>query len=496
MDAVRSTEDDMRSHAHRKKSVCTPVKEWQVTLAALIDSNTLPSPDMAWKDAESTLLYDYKSTYHRHEFFAALMKHSHAEEGSPLIVQATGPFLSDPLLLRMLRHYCHTGVVQFERGAAVLTLLKYYSACEAYGLLEARDVMEAAVLHKMDTSSALAAFNNLNGTLLSDTPLMHDIRCFIQEHILDVLNKSTNGVAHRLSSSTIVALIDLLQDDCVNASEEELLESLYNFCLKRCRGDKVQATRLLFRDWSDESLEAESVLRKRSRSVSEESVTSSPNSNGSCLWSCIRHNGLGYETVLQFRRRCPDALPDKFYLDLFEDIAHKTGKTGRTGRVTSAYPRTLTLPALAEGSGSFAVNAFYSTHLTVTYIGVQYSRGAAVRVPPFCGADTSVLEMMVMFHQQNACIRGSVDAGVQRQTLRHEEVPSSLKISVQIVNFRHDRWRKVSIEGVGRAGARFHLQKLVSLSTLEQEGYSFDVGAYPLIKPGRHILLKIVTESA
>ena len=460
------------------------VPSWQRAVSSALDANILPAADMVWGD---TGLLDYRAIYCRQGGFLQMhIQHSadfaKNNEETLLTVPATG-HLAEPSILRLVRHFCHTGVVVFDKTDA-LTLLRFYQACAMYDLTAAQSVLLAAIEERLDVQSVLPLYDVLAGTLEEDGNLMNTVRRSFAAHAQEALSRVSTATATKLSAATLVDMLQVLYSDAANVCEQDLLEALYWLGLKRNKHDQALATAFLLQS---------PLVRMPEDEHEHEHEAKRPRLSSVCLltpWQCVRIKGLTVQGLLAFRSKHSEAMPATWYLDVLqaiqtpsEELCCRLGlceqKEPRTFHTASTYPLSLEIPP----TDNFALTALQTDTSVTAYIGLLHLRGTAAPITLHCGV-LGTLQLTVSLNGTHLSLSGC---------LLGSTCETGCTVTLEVVHFRSNRWRKVSCP-VADTGT-VSLPRVITLAALEQEGYTFDARAYPRIAPGPHLLLKLVLES-
>jgi hypothetical protein len=435
----------------------------------------LPCPDMLWVLEDGRTLPDSRAIYAK---CGPVLKNMVDCEGTnpPLLVHASG-YLADPSLLRMVRTFCHTGIVLYGRKDTPQELLKRFQCCDTYELISARAVLQNIIVDRLDIHTALATFNAVAFKEFSDASLCTDIDTFIKRYTCEVLSRPSLKLSH-LSLEAVPHLCEVMSSDDINITELKLLECLFSICCRRNKGGRTSTE--LFMQCTEQSMS---------------------------LWGCIRIYGLTIDSVLAFNEAHPHAFEDAFVITLCNCIRKKAvteQEMGalhllptsllppRTMKAMSCYPRHLNLPADAMDSKSFVMTTFQGDREGVSYACVRYTKKGEVTVPPLKCFD-SILQMNVMFHG-HLSIAGGLDLNCSVRKISDCEEPkthSQLQLVVYIINFKHQKWNNQGV--LITKGKEFFLDRVISTATLDNSGYRFNPSHYPDYEPGQHIMLKIET---
>lgn len=433
------------------------------TLQAL-DSGTWFEPTMHWlvqHQQQHQRLPDSRTVYLRQGGVLAAMVQT-SEPGEDVEVNG---WLSHSHLFRMIRIYCHTGYTVYGTTESSIVLLQRYECLEFFGLTDAAATLKSVILEKLDVHTVAGVFDALAHKHFEDQSLQLGIEAFLKRHMAD-LNKQSLA---QISTSALPRLCQICCDNDLNVNEGKLMEILYTLSQrKEGRGRSNSGC---------------------SCSLFLQPLTLEGGAQRS-LWNCVRIMGLTTDDLLTFREHHPTAFEDSFYLNLMQALKRGTVlqpmeaqqlalidpsslMSPRTQKSVSCYPFSIRF----NGAESQIVTSFEEDELVVAYACAPYTRGQQCTLPTL-RALGSVLQLTAIFQGAYLHMNGIVDS------------TEPVKITIQAVNFKHSRWNKLSL--VGDRNLQMRFEKLISLSTLENDGYRFDPVSYPDFKPGACILLKVV----
>jgi hypothetical protein len=448
---------------------------WMENTINRLQNDDLPLPDMFWVLENGQCLPDYRGIYARHGGVLSNILQCSADnsESSVSKIEVSG-HLTNPVLLRMVRVYCHCGVLLYGRKETAQDLLKRFQCCDLYELTAGRAVLQNIIVDRMDTHTALATFNEVACKQFSDNSLCEAIDAFIKRYSCEVLCRSSLKLSY-LTLESVPHLCELMTADDANISESKLLECLYSICCRRGKGGRTSTELFLGRT-----------------------------ENGMSLWGCVRIFGLTLDNILSFREAHPNAFENGFILTLCDCVRKKKVTDQeimalhllptsllppRIITPVSCYPR-LDLAVDVTESPGFVVTTFRGDREGVSYAGVRFVRNGEVTLPPFKCFD-NILQMCATFSGGYLNISGGLDlnCSVRKISDCGEQDYKHIEMVVSVINFKHQKWN--SRGAVVTKGREFSLKKIISIPALDNSGYRFDPVHHPEYVPGNYILFKI-----
>ncbi|KAG5192165.1 hypothetical protein JKP88DRAFT_250985 [Tribonema minus] len=447
---------------------------FQTSMLARIDCNSVPVADMAWESG-GELLWDCKGVYARvMPFMTALAMHNReadvvdaagAQRRVLIVATHKSEYIKDPRLLRMLRAYCHCGLVLYGKRESATSLLRRYMMCDMFGLEEARDVVQVAIRCRLDPLSAFAVFDSLAGTILESSSLATEVADFLRRRAVEALAR-----AKRCTDATLCSIAKQLRRDDVNCTEPELMEALYGLCLRRCKGNLKAAADLMFAQW-DEGEVGGGEKRERVE--------------GTSLWDCVRVSGLSPQSIIAFRTaNPPGALSDEFLMSLVQAAVQHDGHGPKARRKVHSAAFPCVIPVSPSASAAFAWRALAEPGGPICYfVALPFAKNDSVCSPPLV-VGSSALRLHVTFGGVHVSASLTANEGIC------DAGEDDFAVQLEVVNFRHDRWRRES----SRVGGA--VPRLLAAGTLSEPGYLFDPARHPHMYPDEpprdpHLLVKV-----
>lgn len=136
------------------------VSRWQIETIDALKANDADVFDMAWlfqgvfyKDCRH--LYSSRSDYFKCLFLSEMRKGTEEFEG------VTAYSVSDPMskkhIFDMMRIFCHTRIVQVDKGEPILKTMERYSAFHYYSLRGGMNVIRQLVMDAINPTNAMQA---------------------------------------------------------------------------------------------------------------------------------------------------------------------------------------------------------------------------------------------------------------------------------------------------------------------------------------------------
>lgn len=457
-----------------KSDILCSYPEWSVCLIEQIDNDAfVNNHDLCWITSDGEK-HDYSSVYISNGgFLEAAVRHAAVSDGK-IQISVTG-HLADPVLLRCLRIYMHTGIVVLEHNEPFTQLYNKYNMCNCYHLVHASAIIEAALRVKIDCTGVLTILSDCAGTEAEETELFLCATQYFKRHAHDCLKKLNTTYTQRLSESCFSHIMDILGDDDVNLNEYDILNEMFTLCLKRCKQDSRTAVDLFLSDDSQHLSETEQPTRKRK-------------------YQRIRPTGLSFEDIMIFKEKHGSAFSPEFYMELLAEIwkydkdKSLSAKPPRKFQSVSHYPQNLRFPNLQ--STCHVYTTLSSLNYTVSYLAVPlYRSGASVDVPPFLSAGSQVLTMQILYQNKHVSALGGLNTGVTTYN-RNTKLTT---VELKVINFCRDRIKRSEAAVDIKPNSSFSIPQIILLATLTDNDYTFEPKQYPVIAPGNYILIKVTT---
>lgn len=439
---------------------------WHESIIKSIDENTMADHNLVWRCDNGDCLKDHRSAYSAGSAVLAAMIRSAAARKSDTelcIEIATTGFLEDPVLLRFMRVYCHTGITLLEENETFNQLYSKHCMCQCYELSVAQSTVSGALSVKMDCAGALRILSDTSGTTLQDGDVAKSAGNYFKRHPQECLRKLSSSAVMKMSDAFFGMVIKLLGETDVNAAEADIMDELYLLCTRRCRNDGNAAQHLFLGQENEHCVPLHSVNASK----------------------------LTFQQVMDFKQKHVGAFESGFYMDLLDSIHQdKTDNQKRSHCAVSSYPTNLKFPVLR--TNSYICSTLQSSNYTISYVAVPVMRSGHVDIPSFIVAGHSILTMQITFQGQHVNATGCMNLGVTTLTSDQKWVATSLEI--RVVNFCRDRLKKTETAIVIKQNEAFNIPKIILIATLEN-GYTFNPQLYPVIVDGTHMLLKVTCKS-
>jgi hypothetical protein len=487
--------------------------DWFQARINRLDANAFQDHDLEWLDG--TAVYrDFKCFYASlGDFFSAVVRHS-STANDLTSVQLSG-FMRTPVLFRFLRVYCHTGIVLLQDNEPFQQLFEKYEMMTCYNMTRAVGVLVGALDAKMDSAGCIHALLNLCGTELQQGPVCALAEQYFKRHVHDCLRKLTPSVVSKMTTDQFDYLLHLMSEDDVNSGECELWEELYALLCKRHKHDVhcVRSALRLNNDFGHDCSAADECSSSSGDSDSQSTIdtavqesplkrlrssSSTHEAQSMRAMDIIRISGLSFQDVMTFRDRHSSAFPPEYYMQLLNAVHKSSSPDKERPRhyvPTSSFPLTLCFPKQLQGS--HVTTTLCALNHNVCYVAVPWMKQGFADVPPFMAAGCRIVSMRIAYQGQHMHASGTVDVGLARSEdsdLQHSAMTTSIEL--RVINFCRDRMRKsaTALDIAGKAAAAFNIQRIILISTLGND-YTFAPEAYPTIRAGSHVLLKVTTRT-
>lgn len=136
------------------------VSRWQTETIEALKLNNSDFFGMAWL-FQGIYYKDIRHVYSsRSDYFKCLFS-SDTRKGTEVFGGVTTYSVSDPMskkhIFDMMRIFCHTGIVQVDKGEPILKTMERYSAFHYYNLRGGMDVIRQLVMDVINTTNAVQA---------------------------------------------------------------------------------------------------------------------------------------------------------------------------------------------------------------------------------------------------------------------------------------------------------------------------------------------------
>lgn len=427
--------------------LCGSVDAWQRRRIELLENNGISYGDVVWK-IEDSLLPDCRQMYAESEFFT-LMFESSLRKGTVSDNGVTVFPLDEKIyIFHMIRVFCHTGLVMYTRGESILRTLERYAAFRFYGIEHGKNIFRTLVQNTLTPVNAVQAFEY--AIHRDDANVLRDIEKYFCDYAFVIMRQRSFCAIKRES---MPSLVEICCSDKLNIAESDLLIYLYKLCERKI-GDKEYG----------EFTDAISILKHGF------------SSSGS-LWNAIRLDRLSMTEFMDFTQKNPRAMSNDDIVEcmstIFKLSSVTPAKTRREFVPISSYPRNLKVIV---------------THVPQVDI-TRWERGKlqVFFVFPFGIAnarDTQLPPVVAGCKRINCIMRHSDKCLGITGNIHGAGIDGVINVTVSIVNFRHDRWKKAKTAINMNVAPTFDIPNILSWHAIEgtqgtSSGYTFDLNKYP-----------------
>lgn len=363
------------------------VSRWQLETIEALKANESDFFDMAWlfqgafyKDCRH--MYSSRSDYFKCLFLSEMRKGTEEFEG------VTAYKVSDPMskkhIFDMMRIFCHTGIVQVDKGEPILKTMERYTAFHYYSLRGGMDVIRQLVMDSINPANAVQALEYAmnsavcsgddDGTADSDTGLLSDIKEYIAIYAFVVFKHRS---FYTIGSETIAGVSHICTRDDLNIKEIDLLQCVYKLCEKKVSADKDLG-------WLQSSWEL---------------MTHEFSGQGSSLWSQIRLSSISMKEFVKFIKEnktcfssdnvvkiitflysCSEASGEKEVVNTDDPVigVHLSKKRKRFQPI-SFYPRNLEFHGLASPQTDIS---YWDDSKIKLFVALDFSCKETMTLPP------------------------------------------------------------------------------------------------------------------
>ena len=470
------------------------VSKWQHETIEALKANGTDFFDMAWL-FEGVFYRDCRHLYSsRSDYFKCLFSSS-MRKGTEEFQGVTAYSVSHPMSKRhifdMMRIFCHTGIVQVDKGEPILKTMERYSAFHYYSLQGGMDVIRQLVMDVINPTNAIQALEYAMSSAVcsgggnedSDAGLLSDIKDYIAIYAFVVFKHKS---FYALRSGSISGISQICTRDDLNIKEIDLLQCVYKLCEKKIGNDK-ELERL------------GSAWALMTHDVAEP---------GSSLWSQIRLSSIPMREFVKFikeNKKCfssDNALKIITFLYSCTETSETTenvvndevtglhlSKKRKTFQPISFYPRNLEFHGLASPQTDIT---YWDDSKIKLFVAFDFSSKATMTLPPV--HFHNVFVHCTVYHADRSL---NVSGNVHGKTGMSDPA-AGITVTASVVNFRHDRWRKKSVVSSLTTGTAFKIPTILSWNTIannDTPGYLFDVERYPEYCPkGTWILMSLCIE--
>lgn len=481
------------------------VSQWQADTIAALKANTADFFDMAWifqgvfyKDCRH--IYSSRSDYFKCLFSNGMRKGTEEFEGF------TAYTVSDPMskkhIFDMMRVFCHTGIVQVDKGESILKTLERYSAFHYYSLRGGMNVIRQLIMNVINPTNAIQALEYAMNSAVclddSDTGLLSDIQNYIAIYAF-VVFKHKSFCALGLESIDGVSKI-CARDD-LNIKEVDLLQCFYKLCQKKISTDKdlqglETAWDLMIHDFSTPGSSLWGQIRLSSITMREfvkfikENKTCFSSDNVvkivTFLYTCAEEE----EEEMEKRDGTSNAGSDQIL------GAHLCKKRRKAFQPISFYPRNLELNGHVSPQTDIS---YWDESKIKLFVAFNFATKNDMTLPPV-NFHNFFIHCKVYHADRSLNVSGKIH-GKSTATAVTSGGGCGVNVSItsSVVNFRHDRWRKKSVVSCLASGAAFKIPQILSWNTIgnnnDTPGYLFNIDKYPGYCPnGSWILMSLCIE--
>lgn len=479
------------------------VSRWQLETIEALQANDADFFDMAWlfdgvyyRDCRQ--LYASRSDYFKCLFSSSMRKGTEEFEG------VTAYSVSHPMSKRhifdMMRVFCHTGMVQVDKGEPILKTMERYSAFHYYSLHGGMDVIRQLVMDVINPTNAIQALEYAMSSAVcagdsdgdSNAGLLSDIQDYISIYAFVVFKHKS---FYALRADSISGVSQICARDDLNIKEIDLLKCVYKLCEKKVSVEKElggfgSAWALMTHDAAERGSSLWSQIRLSSISMRE--FVKFIKENKQCFSS---DNAL---KIITFLYSCADAdadataatdTPPSNANANDEVVGVHLSKKRKTFQPISFYPRNLEFHGLASPQTDIS---YWDNSKIKLFVAFDFSSKEAMTLPPV--HFHSVFIHCTVYHADR-----SLNASGNIHGKTNKSDPSvNITVTASVVNFRHDRWRKKNVLASLSSGTAFKIPTILSSNTIgnnDTHGYLFDIERYPEYSPkGTWILMSLCIE--
>lgn len=446
------------------------VSRWQSTTIDRLNGTKFPFYDMAWV-FQGTFYEDCRSVYaSRSDYFSALFSND-MRKGTVMYecvtAYKTGDLMGKKHIFDMIRIFCHTGIVQVEKGEPIKKTLDRYSAFHYYQMDGGMDVVRQVIMDVLNPTNAIQALEYALGSHVCDSRMISDIQTYISLYAFLVFKHKTFC---SIKKWNIPGIYELCMRDDLNIPEIDLLRCIYRLCNRKTTTDK---------DFED-------------LKTPWDMMTYPFSENGS-LWNSIRVSSISIKEFIGFIRENEDFISNDDsmnivkFLDSNEDspvvsetdsvIGSHISRKRKRFQPISFYPRNLHI----SGKSSPQTDITYLDDSRIKiFFTFDYSNKETVVLPPipFHGY---FLHCKVYHSDKCIGICGTI------YTTSSLSTSTAIRITSSTVNFKLNGWKKKSIDTKLKGGVDFDIPSLLSWNTIENTGlsggYLFNLDKYPEYNP-------------
>ncbi len=442
------------------------VSRWQMNTIESLSANNLPFYDMAW-NLHGIFYKDCRCIYaSRSEYFMALFSNE-MRKGTTCYEDVTaykvGDLMGKKHIFDMIRIFCHTGIVQVEKGEPIRKTLDRYSAFHYYQMEGGMQVVRQVIMDVINPTNAMQALEYALGSPVCDSGMISDIEKYISVYAFLVFKHRSFCT---IKIDNLPGITDLCQRDDLNITEIELLRCIYRLCHKKVTTDKDFEH--LKSSWG--------MMTHRFSELGS-------------LWDHIRVSSISIKEFVGFIRENEDFMSNDDsmtivkFLDSNEEesstdevdvvIGEHISKKRKRFQPISLYPRNLHLHGVASPQTDIT---YWDDSRIKIFFTFDYSKKETVVLPPI-PFNGYILHCTVYHSDKSIGIKGTIH--------RKDQTPTNddIRITSSVVNFKLNGWKKKSIDTKLKGGIDFDISHLLSWNTIENTelsgGYLFNLDKYP-----------------
>lgn len=432
--------------------LCGSVDDWQRRRIELLETNSVKYADVVWK-VEGTFLPDCRQMYGESEFFGMLFETS-LTKGVELHDGVVVFSLEEKLyVFHMIRVFCHTGLVMYTKGESILRTIERYTAFRFYGIDQGKSVFRTLIRNTLTPLNAIQAFEY--AIHRNDADILGDIEKYVCDYAFVVMRQRNFCNIKRESMQYVVALCT---KNSLNISEYDLLTHLYRLCERKV-GDKE------YHDFPD----AISILKNDFGNLGS-------------LWGAIRLDRLSMAEFMEFTHKNPHAMTNDDIVESMSTI-FKLSSSGcstssnkrKTFQAISSYPRNLKITP--STTPQVDITRWERDKLQAFFV-LPFNDAETTQLPPIVAGDRRI---NCVVHHADKCLglKGNIHSGTIETS-----ADVNVNITVSIVNFRHDRWKKARASLNLSSTSMFDIPNILTWNAIEgasgtPSGYTFNLGKYP-----------------
>lgn len=239
----------------------------------MLENNTVRFPDVVWK-VDGAMLPDCRQVYADYSFFSLLFE-SPLTKGVDMYDETiVFPLDEKAYIFHMIRVFCHTGLVLYNKGESILRTLERYAAFRFYGIEQGKTVFRTLIQNTLTPLDALQALEY--AIHRDDADVLGDIEKYFCDYAFIIMRQRSFASIRRESMAKLVLLCS---SNNLNISEADLFSHLYKLCERKV-GDRE------YQEFTD----AVSILHHKFDKCDS-------------LWSAIRLDRLTMSEFMEFTQK-------------------------------------------------------------------------------------------------------------------------------------------------------------------------------------------------